>query len=181
MQALSRLICPALIACSVVHASAPIALPKDVPPVNGTALAANDSETWGVRIRVPKTTWEVIGERRPKTEWPELQVKVEELVLRLSMDYHPATALSEVSQHRIVDLNGRRLERAEALLRLKQETPVLISVSGRMPDSFYLQCVKADTLVVILGIPDCPAPDLLPHPLHAATSPATTDDGRTKR
>jgi hypothetical protein len=139
MQAVSRLICLFLIACRLVHAGEPIALPKDVPPVIGTALASNDSEKWAVRIRVPKTTWEVVGERGPKIEWPELQVKVEEVVLRLSMDYHPATDLSEESQNRIVDLKGRRLERDEALLRLKQETPVLIFASGRMPDAFYLQ------------------------------------------
>jgi hypothetical protein len=172
---------PFLIACRLVYAAEPIALPKDVPPVIGTALASNDSEKWAVRIRVPKTTWELVGERRPKIEWPELQVKVEEVVLRLSMNYHPATALSEESQNRIVDLKGRRLERDEALLRLKQETPVLISASGRMPDAFYLQCAKADTLVVILGIPDSPAPHLLPHPLRGATGPATTEDSRTKR
>lgn len=181
MQTVPRLICPFLIAWTLVHAGEPIALPKDVPPVIGTALASNDSERWAVRLRVPKTTWEVVGERRPKIEWPELQVKVEEVVLRLSMDYNPASDLSTESQNRIVDLNGRRLERDEALLCLKQETPVLISASGRMPDAFYLQCAKADTLVVILGIPDSPAPHLLPHPLRAATDPATTDDGRIKR
>jgi hypothetical protein len=40
---------------------------------------------------------------------------------------------------------------------------VLISVSGRMPDAFYLQCMRPDTLIVILGIPNSPAPHLLPH------------------
>ena len=113
-------------------------------------------------MTIPKIAWKVVGERRPKIEWPEFRVNVEEQVLKLSMNYHAETALSEESQNRIVDLKGRRLKRDEAVKRLKEKTPVLISASGRMPDAFYLQCTKADTLIVLLGIPDAPAPQLLP-------------------
>lgn len=84
--------------------------------------------------------------------------------LTLPMTYHPATQLSEISQNRILDLKKNRLSREEALKRLASSTPVLVSVSGRMPDPFYLQCTKPDTLIVVLGIPSSPAPDLLPQP-----------------
>ncbi len=161
------------ISCGLVSADEPVGLPKDVPPVLGTAITSNDSDRWAVQVTVPKITWKVVGERRPKIEWPEFQVNVEEVVLQLLMDSHPATQLPDESQHRIVDLKGKRLKRDDAAKRLNEETPVLISVSGRMPDAFYLQCTKADTLIVILGIPDSPAPQLLPH--------ETTTDGRTKR
>ena len=33
-----------------------------------------------------------------------------------------------------------------------------------MPDPFYLQCTKPDALIVVLGIPSYPAPELLPCP-----------------
>ncbi|QDV26959.1 hypothetical protein [Aureliella helgolandensis] len=167
------------IACRIVLASEPAALPKDVPPVLGAAIASADSERWAVQLSLPKITWEVVGEQQPKVEWPEFKVNVEEAVLTLSMGYHPATQLSDDSQNRIVDLKGRRLERNEALNRLKEKTPVLISVSGRMPDPFYLQCTKTDALIVILGIPDSPAPHLLPHALEATAGPAIIEDGRT--
>ncbi len=173
MKTLCSLMLLTIVPCGPVSADEVVAVPKDVPPVVGTAIMSNDSEKWAVQLTIPKITWKVGGERRPKIEWPDFQVNVEEAVLKLSMNYHPATQLSDESQNRLVDLKGRRLKRDEAVKRLKDKTPVLISVSGRMPDAFYLQCTKADTLIVILGIPDSPAPQLLPH--------ETTDDGRTKR
>ena len=159
-----------IVRCGPVSADEVVAVPKDVPPVVGTAIMSNDSEKWAVQLTIPKITWKVVGERRPKMEWPEFQVNVEEAVLKLSMGYHPATQLSDESQNRLVDLKGRRLKRDEAVKRLKGKTPVLISVSGRMPDAFYLQCTRPDTLIVILGIPDSPAPQFLPR--------EATDDGR---
>lgn len=163
----------ALVSCGLTSAQEPIAMPKDVPPVLATAITPDGSEKWVVQLTVPKIAWKVVGERRPKSESPKLQVNVEETVLTLSLDYHPATALSDESQNRIVDLKGSRLKRDEAEKRLREKTPVLISVSGRMPDAFYLQCTRPDALVVILGIPDSPAPQFLPR--------EATDDGRTKR
>jgi len=144
-------------------------LPKDVPPVIGTAVAiasstSGDDGQWSIRLVVPKVAWEVVGEERPKIEWPEFNVTVEEAVLKLPMKYHPATQLSDNAQNRILDLTGRRLTREESEKRLVSNTTVLVSVSGRMPDPFYLQCTKPDTLIVVLGIPACPAPELLPCP-----------------
>lgn len=152
-----------LIASWLAFGDDPVALPIDVPPVVGTAITSSDSDGRSVRLTIPHAIWRVIGERQPKVEWPKLQVNVEEAVLRLSLDYQPESQLSEESQNRIVDMKGRKLERDEAADRLKTKTPVLIAVSGRMPDAFYLQCTKPDTLIVILGIPDSPAPHLLPH------------------
>ncbi len=162
-----------LVSCALTSAQEPIAMPKDVPPVLATAIVSNDSEKWVIQLTVPKVAWKVVGERRPKSEWPEFQVNVEETVFTLSLDYHPATALSDESQNRIVDLKGRRLNRNEAERRLGEKTPVLISASGRMPDAFYLQCTRSDTLIVILGIPESPAPQFLPR--------EATDEGPTKR
>jgi hypothetical protein len=164
--------------CGLASAGEPVALPKDVPPVIGTAIVSDDSDEWTVDLAIPKITWEIVGERRPKLEWPEFKVNVQEIVLTLSMAYHPATQLADNAQNRIVDLNGRRLNRAEATGLLEAKTPVLVSVSGAMPDPFYLQCTKPDTLIVILGIPDVPAPQLLPQPQKTSETPATRQEGQ---
>ena len=49
------------------------------------------------------------------------------------------------------------------MTRLAKETPVLVSVTGEMPDAYYLQLTNPDALIVILGPRDgFPAPELLP-------------------
>ncbi len=153
-------------------ANEPGDLPNDVPPVLGMGQLAGDSEKWRVQVHVPKVAWEWIGEKRPKIEWPHLKVHVEEVVLDLAMSYPSASQLSEDSQNRIVDLKGNRLNRDEVAKRLKQKTPLLISISGRMPDPYYLQCTKPDTLLLLLGLPDAPAVDLLPRAHGTATPPS---------
>lgn len=145
--------------------------PKDVPPIIGITIATpsstagdDDYDKWSIKLMVPKVAWEVVGKEKPKIEWPRFNVTVKETILTLSMGYHPATQLSDNAQNRVLDLKGRRLSRKEVLKRLTAKTPVLVSVSGRMPDPFYLQCTKPDTLIVVLGIPYYPAPELLPCP-----------------
>jgi len=60
-------------------------------------------------------------------------------------------------------LQGNELNRDQVVKRLEKETAVLVSVSGRMPDAYYLQLTNPDALVVILGPRDgAPAPGLLP-------------------
>lgn len=145
-----------------VRAQDMAALPKDVPPVVANAVLSQGSEKWGIDLFLPQVVWKVVGEQRPKGEWPVLQVDVKEVVLKLTLDYSPESALAEEFQSRVVDLNGRRMDRAAVGKRLDQRTPVLVSISGRMPDAYYLQCTRPDTLVVILGIPDSPAPQYLP-------------------
>ena len=100
MKTLCTLVLLTTIPCGLVSAQERVAIPKDVPPVVGTAIMTNDSEKWAVQLTIPKITWKVVGERRPKIEWPEIQVNVEETVLALSLDHHPATQLSDESQNR---------------------------------------------------------------------------------
>lgn len=162
MKAFCTFVIVTLISCRVTSGQEPIAAPKDVPPIMATAMASNISEKCLVQVTIPKITWEVVGARKPKIEWPKLQVQVDETLLQLTMDYRPSSQISDDAQNRIVDLKGRRLDRDEIGKRLKAKTPVLVSVSGRMPDEFYLQCTTPDTLIVILGVPDSPAPQFLP-------------------
>lgn len=144
-----------------------VPMPEDVPPVVGRATilapaANNGGKDWSVRVRVPRVLWEKVGREQPKVRWPKLRVNVTETTLDLSMHYSPATQLDEGAQNRILDVQGRRLSREEALRRLQDTTPVLVSVSGKMPDDWYLQCTRPETLIVVPGIPESPAPELLP-------------------
>ena len=157
------------VSCVFADAEVPASPPKDVPPVIGTAVATpssaeGDDDKWSIKLVVPKVAWEVIGEERPKLEWPKFNVTVEEATLTLQMAYHRATQLSDNAQNRLLDLKGRRLRRDEALKRLAAKTPVLVSVSGKMPDPFYLQCTKPDTLIVVLGIPVLSGTGIAPVP-----------------
>ena len=149
------------------------AFPTDVPPIVGSAIAIadNDSDYYSVRLTVPKIRWFVVGERRPKLEWPTLKVTAESTTLELLIfnDRSESASLSQLSenvQSRIVNLNGKRLSSKEVLKRLKSSKAVLISVSGKMPNAYHLQTTKPDTMIAILGISaDMPRPNLLPQPL----------------
>ena len=149
------------------------AFPTDVPPIVGSAIAIadNDSDYYSVRLTIPKIRWFVVGERRPKLEWPTLKVTAESTTLELLIfnDRSESASLSQLSenvQSRIVNLNGKRLSSKEVLKRLKSSKAVLISVSGKMPNAYHLQTTKPDTMIAILGISaDMPRPNLLPQPL----------------
>ena len=134
-----------------------VALPGD-PPITA-------DHAWSLRVQVPKVVWEIAGKRRPKAEWTEIKADVEMKTLQFSMGYDSATQLAERSQNRLVDLNGNRLGREEALKRLGKDTPVLVSISD-MPDPYYLQFVRPDTLVLLIGLAYSEHYDLLPTSRH---------------
>jgi hypothetical protein len=161
-----------LAACRLAHGDDPPPLPEQVPPVLGMALVSEpggagvDAE-WQIRLTVPKVVWEVVGEVVPKEQWPELKAKVEQATLTLRMGGPSALAPS-----RIVDLQGQELDRNQVLERLEQETPVLVSLSGQMPDAYYLQLTNPEALIVILGPRDgYPAAELLPAPKSSIAKP----------
>ncbi len=137
--------------------------PTHVPPILGTAVVTdsgngNELSEWRIGLTLPMIRWEIVGEMVPKREWPKLNAEVEKSrrILRLG-------GPSQLAESRIVDVKGKELTRDQVLKRLARESPVLVSVSGRMPDAFYLQLTNADALIVILGSRDgYPAPELLP-------------------
>jgi len=137
--------------------------PKDVPPVLGLAMVtepgtADESTEWTIRLKLPRITWEVVGKVVPKTQWPELKAEVQQSTLTLRMGGPSALAPS-----RVLDLKGNELSRDQVLKRLARETPVLVSISGRMPEAYFLQLTRPDALVVLLGPRnDAPAPQFLP-------------------
>jgi hypothetical protein len=125
--------------------------PKDAPPVMGTAKLvgggpANDVGTWSVELIVPVAHWEVTGEVIAKREWPQLKstVSLERNKLKLG-------GPSQLVETRFLNVKGEEVDQGEVRKRLASETPVLISLTGGAPDPYYLQLVRPDALIVVLG------------------------------
>ena len=78
------------------------AMPTDVPPIVGTAIAIpdKDSDYYSVQITVPKIRWLVVGERRPKLEWPTLKVTAESVALELLIFNDPIRIFPVVAAKR---------------------------------------------------------------------------------
>lgn len=137
--------------------------PVQVPPIVGTAVVVDaggkdESSEWQISLTVPRIRWDIVGEMVPKKEWPRLNADVKKVSLSLVLG-----GPSQLAESRIVDMKGKELSRDQILKRLAKETPVLISVSGEMPDAYFLQLTNAEALMVILGPRDgYPAPELLP-------------------
>lgn len=174
-----------------VKAADAVATPQGVAPLMGLAVAlpkdppVTAEYAWSLKVQVPKVVWEVTGKRRPKAEWTEIKAEVEMKTLLFSMGYNQATQLADRSQNRLVDLHGNRLGREEALKRLGENTPVLVAISD-MPDPYYLQFVKPDTLVLLIGLAYSEEYDLLPTSRHdnrhaekgSGGSPATRPESK---
>jgi hypothetical protein len=124
---------------------------KGVPPVIGIAQvtspdAHTTSELPGISLRIPKIHWFVVGEAIPKKQWPQLKAETKMEALRIQLD-----GPSALSPSVVVDLSGNEVKYEEWTRLLEKETPVFVSVTGEMPDPYFFQLAKPDSLVIILG------------------------------
>lgn len=159
----------ALLVTSDVRAGDEICLPDNLPPVIGTAWARETADPAALKpdknlveivLSWPHLRWEILGQTKSKQEWPKVVVAVEKRTKTLRFD-----TLSQLNDSRVVGIDGKDLSHEEMLKRLARETPVLVSVTGKMVESYYLQLTKSDAVIVILGPRDgFPAPELLPAP-----------------
>ena len=161
---------------SVGHADHLILTPRDVPPVVGTAVASGDDEHLRIKLTCPRAVWRVARQVVPESERPELRVDVKNDTRTLVLGGPGAPAES-----RVVNLAGHDLSNDDILQRLKTDTPVLVSVSGKMVEPLYLQLTKPDALIILLGARDgVPAPTLLPsaalRPVTSGVTPLVFDD-----
>jgi hypothetical protein len=144
--------------------------PKHVPPIVATAVLADpgkggESSEWRIGLTIPQIQWEIVGEMTPKEHWPQLRAQVEKVSLVLVMG-----GPSQLAESRILDMKGEQLSRNQVRKRLEKETPVIVSLSGGMPDAYFLQLTNAEALIVVLGPRDgFPAPRFLPAKKEAAT------------
>lgn len=159
---------PVSVACLFCLVGSPVAqqndsLPTSVPPILGMAVIENSGQIneeseWQIRLTVPKVAWQVVGKVVPKRSWPKLVTEVDKQSLLLRMG-----GPSALSPSYVVDRDGQTLNREEILVKLRRETPVLVSVTGEMPEPYYLQLTYPEALIVILGPREkAPRPDLLP-------------------
>jgi hypothetical protein len=161
---------------SVADADGSVLTPRDVPPVVGTAVANGDDDNLRIRLTCPRVVWRVAKRVVPESERPELWVDVKNDTRTLVIGGPGAP-----TESRVVDLAGQELSNDVILERLKTDTPVLVSVSGKMVEPLYLQLTKPEALIILLGDRDgITAPTLLPsaapRPASAAVSPLVFDD-----
>lgn len=146
--------------------------PKHVPPILATAVVTDSGKgdelsMWRIGLTLPKIRWDIVGELVPKKSWPQLKAEVEKVTLVLRIG-----GPSQLAESRVLDIKGKELSRDQVLNRLAKETPVLVSVSGEMPDAYFLQLTNADSLIIVLGPQDgYPAPELLPAKKEAGAKP----------
>lgn len=156
---------------TLAAASAETPAPKDIPPLIGHAVVIDPAEKgasseWKITLTLPKIVWEVTGKVVPKQEWPELKTEVSMATLTLRMG-----GPSALAESRIVDMKGVDLPKEQVARRLEKKTPVLVSVSGHMPDAYHLQLTTPDALIIILGPrEESPRPEFLPVSKHPEKS-----------
>ena len=144
--------------------------PKHVPPIVATAVVADpgkggESSEWRIGLTIPRIQWEIVGKMTPKEQWPQLRAQVEKINLVLVMG-----GPSQLAESRFLYMKGEQLSRNQVRRRLEKETPVIVSLSGGMPDAYFLQLTNAEALIVVLGPRDgFPAPEFLPAKKEAAT------------
>ncbi|MEM7167412.1 MAG: hypothetical protein AAF581_18260 [Planctomycetota bacterium] len=163
MKAIVLSVCAVLLFTAAEKSATIPTAPQGVPPMVGTAqLSTVNVEGKRPRrelaVTIPKVRWELTGRMVAKREWPKLDATVDLVTLK-----EESNPRSQLVPTQVFDLEGKQLSRSQVAERLSTKTPVLVSVSGKMPDAYYLQVVRPDTLIVVLGPRlGSPAPVYLP-------------------
>ena len=159
MLKLFPLLCFSLTLSSVAKSQNEASLPRDIPPVVAvaTAKANNNGQAAAYRIDlvIPAIRYEIVRRQlnansNTKTaDFNEVvtQVKPMSRVLRFQ-------TLSQIPDSKVVDVAGKPLDTQTVLQRLQQPTPVLVSVSGKMVDPYYLQLINKDAVIIVLSRKD---------------------------
>ncbi len=139
--------------------------PSDVPPLLGEAIVAdvreNDDQVV-VALTIPQVRWQLVGEFRPKEDWPELRSTTTAVALNLRLG-GPTQWQPQMRTRIYSSRDGKALSKTQIIERLTKRTPVLVSVSGKPVDPYYLQLMREDVLIVKLGGDAfAPQPQLLP-------------------
>lgn len=156
-------------------------VPEGGPPLFATAKASEGrSRDFGldgphvlafVSLQVPHVKWKNKAKTR---DWPFDQPDfANESAVTI---YLGGPHWHREKQSRVVTVDTVEVSREAILKRLKEPTPVLISVSGKMVDPYYLKVVKPDTLIVILGPRDLELSPVMERGLDRTD--ANTKDGR---
>jgi len=143
-------------------------LPKDLPPILCLAKATslNPSEppeeagAIQLHVLVPRVVAERKGKVLPKRKSPKMKVDVSTEVLVLTLD---PQSPSQLPGSQVLDLKGKPVSSEHLLKVLRTPKPILLSVTGKPVDPFYLSVVRRQTMVILLGPRDgAPRLDLFP-------------------
>lgn len=143
-------------ATGIATAQDQIALPRDIPPVLAMATAKTSTDLvdgrYQITLAVPSIAYDIVHRevRMGKLAvWDEVATKtqLDTRVIKLESS-------SQIPDSRFVDTTGKQLDGETILRRLTKQTPVLISISGRMVDPYYLQLLKEDTILILLSRKD---------------------------
>ena len=135
--------------------------PSDLPPILCLATASKGpGKSVVVQVSVPRLAAKVKGKTIPKRGLPKVKVTVLRRELRVVLN---PDSPSQLVGSGFFTLSGDPVEPGEILRRLKKDVPVLLSATGKMIDPYYLQVVKPETLLLVLGPRDgAPNLDLYP-------------------
>ena len=142
-----------LLITAVAQGEDQIGLPQDIAPVIGMATAKPITER-------------IDGEYQIELVLPAVQYDIVHRVIGLGKtailddvetETTPITRTllfggnSQIPDSRVVDNAGNELTKNSVLERLQNPTAVLVSVSGKKVDPYYLQLVKDDAIIIMLG------------------------------
>lgn len=161
MQILIVVLLSAMVFPESVFAEETAPVPHDVPPVIALAKASKlTSKTerssvdglYQIELTIPEINYKKESKtiRMGKTAvWDELQVTTEPASRVLVFE-----SASQIADSRIVDVDGNSIPWNILLERLNTKTSVLVSVSGKMVDPYYLSVVKRDVILILLSRKD---------------------------
>lgn len=171
----------AVLAVTCVFAEDPVRLPGDIPPVIGMAIAAKSSKVpetgYQLEIVFPVVTYEIESGDGNLGKVAKQDVVVSEVrSVTRTLDFETNR---QIQDSKVVDIDGAPLDMETVLRRLKKRTPILVSVSGRMIDPYYLQLANPEAVIVILSGEDGRGDwSLLPTPKNPESKPAGPESQR---
>lgn len=134
-----------------------VVLPKDVPPVFATARAttkrSGDFEVLEVAISAPDIAWSAVDKESRQLKaafWTEITclVRAKQWVIRHGDER------SQIPDSDFQRLSGAKMSLKEVAEALKNDAPVLLSITGKPVDPFYGRFMKPDTIAIVLARDD---------------------------
>jgi len=142
-----------LLVAALAQGEDKIALPKDIAPVVGMATAkpiTDKSEgEYQIELVLPAVQYDIVHRVIDLGKTAILDdVVTEATPITRILSFEGS---SQIPDSMVVDTAGNHLTKTSILERLRTPTAVLVSISGKKVDPYYLQLVKDDAIIIMLG------------------------------
>ena len=142
-----------LLITAVAQGEDQIGLPQDIAPVIGMATAKPITERidgeYQIELVLPAVQYDIVHRVIDLGKTAILDdVETETTPITRTLLFGGS---SQIPDSRVVDNAGNELTKNSVLERLQNPTAVLVSVSGKKVDPYYLQLVKDDAIIIMLG------------------------------